>query len=135
MVIFQAQAGMAALHRLHRRDDAAADAANEALDLYRAGGFRRFRNRIDPAADLLAAAAVSYAVLAVIAAERDEPERAATLLGHADGLHNDAAVWTLALLQPDVAQARDAVITALGDDAFRAAYERGKHAVEETRPS
>ena len=59
MVIFQAQAGMAALHRLHRRDDAAVDAATEALELYRAGGFRRFRNRIDPTADLRAAAAVS----------------------------------------------------------------------------
>jgi predicted ATPase/DNA-binding SARP family transcriptional activator len=136
MVIFQAQAGMAALHRLHRRDDAAADAANEALDLYRSGGFRRFRNRIDPTADLLAAAAVSCAVLAVIAAEREGPERAATLLGQADGLRNDTGVVsTLALLQPDVAQARDAVIAALGDDAFRAAYERGKHAVEETRLS
>ena len=36
------------LHRLHRRDDAAAAAATEALELYRAGGLRRFRNRIDP---------------------------------------------------------------------------------------
>ena len=48
MVIFQAQAGLAALHRLHGRDDAAVAAATEALELYRADGFRRFRNRIDP---------------------------------------------------------------------------------------
>ena len=84
MVLFQAQAGLAALHRLHRRDDAAVEAATEALELYRADGFRRFRNRIDPTTDLQAAAAVCCEVLAAIAAERDEPERAATLLGHAD---------------------------------------------------
>ena len=70
--------GWPSLHRLHGRDDAAAAAATEALELYRAGGFRRFRNRIDPTADLQAAAAVCCAVLAAIAAERDEPERAAT---------------------------------------------------------
>ena len=56
---------MAALHRLHGRDDAAVEAATEALELYRAGGFRRFRNRIDPTADLRAAAAVCCEVLAV----------------------------------------------------------------------
>ena len=62
------------------------DAATEALDLYQADGFRRFRNRIDPTRDLDAAAAVCWEVLAGIAAERDEPDRAATLLGHADRL-------------------------------------------------
>ena len=81
MVLFQALTGLAALHRLHGRDDDAAAAATEALELYRAGGFRRFRNRIDPKTDLQAAAAVCCDVLAAIAAERDEPERAATLLG------------------------------------------------------
>ena len=65
MVVFHAQAGMAALHRLHGRDDAAVEAATEALELYRAGGFRRFRNRVDPTADLQAAAAVCCEVLAV----------------------------------------------------------------------
>ena len=40
--------GWPSLHRLHGRDDAAVAAATEALELYRAGGFRRFRNRIDP---------------------------------------------------------------------------------------
>ena len=56
---------MAALHRLHGRDDAAVEAATEALELYRAGGFRRFRNRVDPTADLPAAAAACCEVLAV----------------------------------------------------------------------
>ena len=77
MVLFQALTGLAALHRLHGRDDAAAAAATEALELYRAGGFRRFRNRIDPTTDLQATAAVGCTVLAAIAAEGDEPERAA----------------------------------------------------------
>ena len=37
MVIFQAQAGLAVLHRLHRRDDAAVEAASEALELLPGG--------------------------------------------------------------------------------------------------
>ena len=78
MVLFHALAGLAVLHRLHGRDDAAVEAATEALELYRADGFRRFRNRIDPKTDLQAAAAVCCEVLAAIAAERDEPEQAAT---------------------------------------------------------
>ena len=103
MVMFQAQAGLAALHRLHGRDDAAVEAAAEALELYRADGFRRFRNRIDPTADLQAAAAVCCEVLAAIAAERDEPERAATLLGQADRLRIESGVEIPAFLQHDVA--------------------------------
>ena len=75
MVIFQAQAGFAVLHRLHRRDDAAVEAASEALELHRADDFRKFRNRIDAKTDLQACAAVCCEVLAAIAAERDEPER------------------------------------------------------------
>jgi tetratricopeptide (TPR) repeat protein len=135
MVIFQAQAGMAALHRLHRRNDDAVDAATEALELYRAADFRRFRNRIDPTADLRAAAAVSCAVLAVIAAERNEAERSATLLGRADELRNDTGVGIPAFVQEDVACARAAASSALGHDAFLAALERGRQAVEVTPPS
>jgi hypothetical protein len=135
MVIFQAQAGMAALHRLHRRDDDALDAATEALELYRAGDFRRFRNRIDPTADLRVAAALSCDVLAVIAADRKEAERSATLLGHADGLRDGTGGGTPAFVRQDVARAREAAIAALGHDAFLAAFERGQHAVEVTRRS
>ena len=135
MVLFQTQAGLAALHRLHQRDDDAIDAATEALELYRAGGFRRFRNRVDPTADLRTAAAVCCEVLAVIAAEREEPERSAAMLGQADGLRNDTGVGIPAFLQHDVARAREASIVALGRDAFGAAFECAKHAAEVTTAS
>ena len=55
---------------LHGRDDDAAAAASEALELYRAGGPRRFRNRVDPDADMQGGGrACCCTVLAVIAAE------------------------------------------------------------------
>jgi predicted ATPase len=128
MVIFQAQAGMAALHRLHGRDDAAIEAATEALALYRADGFRRFRNRIDPKTDLQAAAALCCEVLAAIAAERDEPVRAATLLGQAARLREESGVEIPAFVRDDAAGAREAAVAALGADAFAAACERGQPA-------
>jgi tetratricopeptide (TPR) repeat protein len=92
MVVFQAQAAMAALHRLRGRDDDALAAATEALDLYEAGGFRRFRNRIDPTRDLLAAAAVSSEVLGAIQAERDEPALAGSFREQAERWRREAGV-------------------------------------------
>jgi hypothetical protein len=127
MVIFQAQAGLAALHRLNGRDDAALAAGAEALDLYRADGFRRFRNRIDPQTDLQAAAAVCSEVLAAIAAARDDPEGAARLLGRADQLRAASGVEVPAFLVDVARTARDTAIEALGPDAFRAAAEQGPH--------
>ena len=109
MVIFQAQAGLAVLHRLHHRDDDAVEAAAEALELYRADGFRRFRNRIDPTKDLDAAAAVCWEVLAAVAAQRDERDRAATLLGHAERLRVESGVGVPAFLHDDVVGTREMV--------------------------
>jgi tetratricopeptide (TPR) repeat protein len=106
MVLFQAQAGLAAIHRLHGRNDSAVAAAAEALDLYRADGFRRFRNRVDPKSDLQAAAAVCCEVLAATFAERREPERAATLLTDADRLRIESGVAIPAFQSDDVARAR-----------------------------
>jgi predicted ATPase/DNA-binding SARP family transcriptional activator len=126
MVLFQTQAGLAALHRLDRRDDAAIDAATEALELYQADGFRRFRNRIDPKIDLQAAAAVCCEVLAAIAAERGEPEQAATLLGRSDLLRGESGVEVPAFIRDDVIGARAAAVAALGATAFAAAFARGK---------
>ncbi len=135
MVLFQAQAGLAALHRLHQRDHAAACAAAEALDLYRADGFSRFRNRIDPRTDLQAAAAVCCEVLAAIAAERDEPEQAATLLGQADRLRGEAGVGLPAFQHAEVTRARATAVAALGSDAFIAAFDRGRQGHEVVTPT
>ena len=116
MVIFQAQAGIAALHRLHGRDAAASEAATESLELYRAGGFPRFRNRVDPTADLRAAAALCCDVLAVVAAERGQLEQTSTLLGQADTLRIDTGADTPTVLQPDVIHARKEAMAGLGAD-------------------
>ena len=118
MALFQAQAGLAALHRFHGRDDDAVDAATEALALYEAGAFPRFRNRIDPTADLRACAALCCEVLAVIAAERAEFEQAAMLLRRADRLRNGPCIAVPSLLQHDVARARESTTAALGADAL-----------------
>ena len=85
----------------------AAAAADEAMEIYRAGGPRRFRNRVDHVADLHTAAAVCCVVLAAIAAEDDEPERAATLLGQAERLCADAGVEVPAFQHDDAERARD----------------------------
>jgi predicted ATPase/DNA-binding SARP family transcriptional activator len=135
MVIFQAQAGMAAVHRLHGRDAAASEAATESLALYRAGGFPRFRNRVDPTADLRAAAALGCDVLAVVAAERGQLERTSILLGQADALRIATGTDTPTVLQPDVIHARRVAMAGLGADACRAANERGAHAADTLTPS
>jgi tetratricopeptide (TPR) repeat protein len=130
MVIFQAQGGLAALHRLRGRDDDAAAAAVESLELYRDDGFRRFRNRIHPTADLQATAAVTSEVLAAIAAERGEPEAAATLLGQAHRLRDDSGVEVPSFQEPDASHAREIAVAALGEDAFCVAFERGAGGAE-----
>ncbi len=106
MVLFQAQAGLAALHRIHGRSEQAAAAATEALEHHRTGGFPGFRNRIHPTWDLQVAAAVACTVLAAIHAERDEPEDAAALLAEADRLRAAADVEVPPFQQTDVAQLR-----------------------------
>lgn len=126
MVVFQAQAGLAALHRIHRRDDDAVAAAAESLELHRADGFRRFRNRIDATADLDAAAAVCCVVLGAIAADRDEPERAAELLGAAEGLRAASGLPAPAFSTAEIAHATERATAALGAERFAAALERGR---------
>ncbi len=108
MVIFQAQAGLAVLDRLAGRNRPAVEAATEALELYAANGFRRFRNRIDPNRDLQAAAAVCWEILAVIAAERDEQDAAASL-DQADRLRAESGVDVPAFLVDEVAATRKRV--------------------------
>jgi predicted ATPase/DNA-binding SARP family transcriptional activator len=126
MVVLLSLTGVAALDRINGRNRAAEAAAAEALEIYRAGGPRRFRNRVDTTADLQIAAAVCCAVLAVVAAERDDPERAALLLGQAERLRTDAGAEVPPFQSADLDRALAATAAALGPDAFLAAFERGR---------
>jgi tetratricopeptide (TPR) repeat protein len=101
-VMFLALTGIAVLHRLHHRDDAAATAATEALELYEAGDSRRFKNRIDTENELRVAATACYLVLAAIAAERDEPDQAAMLLERAERLRAESGAEIPAFLRAEV---------------------------------
>jgi hypothetical protein len=102
-VIFLALTGIAVLHRMNHRNGAAAAAATEALEHYRAGDPRRFKNRIDTDGELRLAAAACYIVLAAIAAQGDEPEQAAILFGEAECLRADAGAEIPAFLRDEVA--------------------------------
>jgi tetratricopeptide (TPR) repeat protein len=109
MVVFLALTGVAALDRMNGRNGAAELAATEALEIYRTGGPRRFRNRVDTAGDLQIAAAVCCVVLAAVAAERDDPEQAATLLAEAERLRAEARGGVPWFQQDDVDRVRDAI--------------------------
>lgn len=100
-------------------------AATEALALFRADDFRRFRNRIDPTTDLQASAAVCCEVLAAIAMRRGEAERAAALLGQAGRLRDESGVEVPAFQREDRDRAESAARAALGPAGFRAAYDEG----------
>ena len=128
MVVLLALTGVAALDLINRRNLAAQAAATEALEIYRAGGPRRFRNRVDTAGDLRIAAAVCCDVLAVVAAEGDEPERVAPLLGQAERLRADAGAEVPSFQSDAVDRARDLAVAALGSAAFLAGFERGSSA-------
>ena len=129
-VLLLALTGMAVIHRMHGRDDAAAEAASEALELYRLGHSRRFRNRVDPKRDLPVAAAASHVVLAAIAAGRNDPEQAATRLGQAARLRAATGAELAAFQRDDEHQARDRAIAALGEDTFTAVYEQASQGAE-----
>ena len=87
--------------------DEAAAAAIEALELHLAGGPRRLANRIDPRADVLAAAAVCCVVLGVLSPPAaGHGEHAAELLGHADRLLVDAGAVVPPFQRDDVERAR-----------------------------
>jgi predicted ATPase/DNA-binding SARP family transcriptional activator len=125
-VVFLALTGMAVLHRLHGRDDAAAVAGAEAIELFLAGGPRRFRNRIDPEADMLAGAAACCSVLGVLAAESGHWERSAHLLGHAAQLRDRAAAPLPPFQRDDLDRAQQATRAALGEEGFDEAFEQGR---------
>jgi predicted ATPase/DNA-binding SARP family transcriptional activator len=108
-VVFSALTGTAVLHRLEGRNDAAAAAAAEALDLYERGGPRRLANRVDPEADLLASAAACCGVLAGVALDAGEAGESAALLERAATLASERAAPLPLLLHDDIARTRDAL--------------------------
>jgi predicted ATPase/DNA-binding SARP family transcriptional activator len=126
-VLFLGLAGMTVVHRLAGRDAAAAAAASEALELFMAGGPRRFKNRIDPTHDLLTGAAVCCSVLAGLASEAGDGARSAALLGHAARLRSDAGEPVPRSVLDDVDRTRLRAIGLIGDEAFRIATEQGGH--------
>ena len=116
---------MAVLHRLHGATSEAAAAATEALELYRAGGPRRFRNRVDPRADLRGRRrGVLRRARPSIAAEAGDPERAARLLGQAERLRGDAGRRVPGVPDATTLGRADAAIGALGPTAS-GAFELG----------
>jgi predicted ATPase/DNA-binding SARP family transcriptional activator len=127
-VVFMALAGLAVLHRLDRRDTDAHAAAVEALELHRAGTPPRLANRVDTRADVLAAAAACCDVLGCLAAEAGHAGAAGQLLGHAEQLLSAAAMDHSALLRGDVDRARRTATAVIGEGAFDAAFQRGRHA-------
>jgi predicted ATPase/DNA-binding SARP family transcriptional activator/tetratricopeptide (TPR) repeat protein len=125
-VVFLALAGSAAFHRLEGRIPAAAAAASEALGIYHASNTHVFRNRIDEESEWRAAAATCCEVLGMIAADDHDPEEAAKLLGHAERLRRDVGVPVPAFQHGDVLRAQEAAASALGRDAFAAAFDKGR---------
>ncbi|HEU4840149.1 MAG TPA: BTAD domain-containing putative transcriptional regulator, partial [Ilumatobacteraceae bacterium] len=125
-VIFHARTGMAVLHLLAGRSDAAREAAREALDLHLAGGPPRLANRVDPRADALTAAAADCSVLACVAADNGHDEHAARLLGHAHRLRAEVDARLPVLLDEHMQRAAAQAAARLGPDVFTTELERGE---------
>ena len=125
-VMLLALAGFAVLRRLDGDRVGAGEAATEALDAHLAGGPRRMRNRVDPDVELRTAAATACTVLAALAAADGNGDRAAALLGHAEGLRDLVGAAIPPFLDADVRAAIEEAKRTLGDEGFTAAFERGR---------
>src|SRR5262249_15080598 len=108
-IMFLAHAGSALLHRLHGRNDEAATAATDALRIHEIEGPSRFRNRIDPDFEIASILAAGCTVLAVIAVESDERDRAADYLERADRLRADVGAPVPKFQVADLDEARRAL--------------------------
>lgn len=66
------------------------------------------------------------AALGAIAAARGEAEQAATWFGAAEAMYQAAGAWSFIAARRQHRQAIEAVRAELGEDAFAAAWERGR---------
>jgi predicted ATPase/DNA-binding SARP family transcriptional activator len=123
---FTALSAAAVLHRLCGRNDSAAAAANEALELALVSGPRRLSNRIDAEGDVLTCSAACCLVLAGCAADAGAGESAARLLGRVEGLLEEAGVPTAPIQRADLATIRGSAVSLIGEDGFLAAFEAGR---------
>jgi tetratricopeptide (TPR) repeat protein len=110
-ILFLAHAGAALLHRLHGRNAAAAAAATEALRIHDTEGPSRFRNRIDPDFEIAAVLAACSTVLAVIAVESGEVDRASALLERAGRLRTDVGAPVPKFQVTDLERVRTALVS------------------------
>jgi tetratricopeptide (TPR) repeat protein len=127
LAIFIALAADAVLHRCHGRNEAAAAAAAEALELHLAGAPQGLSNRVDRRADTVSAVTACCVVLAGCAADAGAGDAAARLLGRAEALGSEAAVPALPFQRADGERAREVASSLLGEDAFSTAFEIGRH--------
>jgi predicted ATPase/DNA-binding SARP family transcriptional activator len=105
-ILFLARAGLAVLYRVQGRDSDASNAAEQALEIHRSQGPDRFRNRIDPDFEIASVLAVCQTVLAAVAVEDGEFERAAALLGEADRLRAEVGAHVPKFQADDVQRVR-----------------------------
>ena len=125
-VLMVALAGSAVLLREAGRAREAGAAASEALELHLSGIPSRFENRIEPSAHHHPAVVSCCAVLAGLAADADDPSRAARLLGHADRHRNLNRGPLPPLVTGLLASAQDLAGAALAADDFEAAFAAGE---------
>jgi tetratricopeptide (TPR) repeat protein len=109
MVIFLSLTGLAAVHRLNGREVLAESCATEALAWHEQLGPRRMANRIDAAADMALAAAVCCGVLAAIAIEAGDAERAQARLEQAEGFTAQAGGRVPCFQTSDLERVREAL--------------------------
>jgi predicted ATPase len=110
-ILFLACAGSALVHRLQSRDADATIAASKALDVHRSHGPHRFRNRIDPDFEIASVLAVCHTILAAVAVDEGDSERAAERLAEADRLRAKVGAHVPKFQQADVELTRAALAT------------------------
>jgi len=110
-IMFLAHAGSALLHRLHGHNDEAAAAASDALRIHETEGPSRVRNRIDPDFEIASILAVCCTLLAVIAVESGERDRAADYLERADRLRAEVGAPVPKFQVSDLEEARCALVS------------------------